>query len=712
MQASVGRWKIVTVMRLDRIKINNFGKFGDFFASFSDGINVIKGVNEAGKSTLVDAIINGLFTDAKSQKKSLKERFKWGSNGAKIQLNLSSFDREYVLNKDFIDGQQRGAESSSDNSWESKDAWQNFLETNLGVSDEGVFSSTACIRQDEIDSISGSSEELRDKLESIITGGHEETVASRVIDELSKRISEIKKGGSKHPGILKQLEEEAEDLKYEIDKLSRELEAAEVRRGELTKVTSELEIVQSEFEEKEELLEKYKSSLNASKEKVELEKAYDELRKRIDELSESENKVLEYRKVINENPEIDQHDVARCASLDGEVKYLETKSRDLDDDLSALKERLEGISGLGLFAVLNVINFLLMAGCGIGAYLFDIRLAAGAGGLFLTQVLLQVFLWKRYSERASLKSQIRFTEIRIEEVKKKTDSHQAEIDKIFKKYGYSSPKELQESNSKIEEFKKKIEEEATRYEELLDGKSKKSVHEDFNRITRELTVVKDRLEYIGDVIISSEKLEEMEKEVTSLSEKKIQLEEKKRLLSQQMQLTEGGWEQLSAFQERLEHNQTMHKRYENRLNVYRVTASLIEEARKDILKTTAELLERKVGEYLSTITSGRYEKIRFDRATLDFHVFSPEKQDWLASGEVFSRGTIDQIYLCARLSLVELIMGETNPFIIMDDPFVHFDPERTQNAINLLKQLSKDYQILLFTNSDQYDQHANNLIEL
>lgn len=44
-------------MKIDKIKIKNFKCYGEVFeASFNSGVNIIVGNNEAGKSTLLEAI--------------------------------------------------------------------------------------------------------------------------------------------------------------------------------------------------------------------------------------------------------------------------------------------------------------------------------------------------------------------------------------------------------------------------------------------------------------------------------------------------------------------------------------------------------------------------------------------------------------------------------------------------------------------------------
>ena len=65
--------------------------------------------------------------------------------------------------------------------------------------------------------------------------------------------------------------------------------------------------------------------------------------------------------------------------------------------------------------------------------------------------------------------------------------------------------------------------------------------------------------------------------------------------------------------------------------------------------------------------------------------------------EAYSRGTRDLFNLAARLGLVDALYERELPFILLDDPFTAFDDGKTDAALKLLKELSKDRQIIYFT---------------
>jgi len=77
-----------------------------------------------------------------------------------------------------------------------------------------------------------------------------------------------------------------------------------------------------------------------------------------------------------------------------------------------------------------------------------------------------------------------------------------------------------------------------------------------------------------------------------------------------------------------------------------------------------------------------------------------------------SRGTVDQLYLAARLALLDLLYRDAKPPLLLDDPFVKFDPDRREQAIALCKEIAQNHQVLFFTCHDGYNAAADWAVEL
>ena len=68
--------------------------------------------------------------------------------------------------------------------------------------------------------------------------------------------------------------------------------------------------------------------------------------------------------------------------------------------------------------------------------------------------------------------------------------------------------------------------------------------------------------------------------------------------------------------------------------------------------------------------------------------------------ERLSIGTIDQMYLALRLSMINEISSEKMP-IILDETFAYFDEERLKNILTYLSIGLKNNQVIILTCSDR-----------
>ena len=99
------------------------------------------------------------------------------------------------------------------------------------------------------------------------------------------------------------------------------------------------------------------------------------------------------------------------------------------------------------------------------------------------------------------------------------------------------------------------------------------------------------------------------------------------------------------------------------------------------MKSATRYLEKRMVRDLDGATAGRYRHVRVDDKTLDIEVRAPEKRDWVKV-TALSQGTMDLVYLTARLGLVRLVTGDRRPPLIFDDPFVTLDDARAARALD------------------------------
>ncbi|WP_312507309.1 AAA family ATPase [Lysinibacillus sp.] len=110
----------------------------------------------------------------------------------------------------------------------------------------------------------------------------------------------------------------------------------------------------------------------------------------------------------------------------------------------------------------------------------------------------------------------------------------------------------------------------------------------------------------------------------------------------------------------------------------------------------------KVNAIFSLLTGGRYEKISIH----DEGYFVAQDVAGIRYQMIeLSQATKEQAYIALRMALAKTLM-DSAPFpIIMDDPFVHFDRNRTDKMVQLMKEVGYERQILYFTCHDAMLEH-------
>jgi uncharacterized protein YhaN len=150
---------------------------------------------------------------------------------------------------------------------------------------------------------------------------------------------------------------------------------------------------------------------------------------------------------------------------------------------------------------------------------------------------------------------------------------------------------------------------------------------------------------------------------------------------------------------------------ERRGRVYERTLREIEQAEQATMKSATRYLERKMVADIERVTDGRYRRVAVDDKTLDIRLHAPERGDWVDVGSL-SQGTLDLVYLVARIGLVRLVTGDRRPPLILDDPFVTLDDGRATRALELLRDVAEDFQVIYLTTSDRYDASADAVVPL
>lgn len=109
-------------------------------------------------------------------------------------------------------------------------------------------------------------------------------------------------------------------------------------------------------------------------------------------------------------------------------------------------------------------------------------------------------------------------------------------------------------------------------------------------------------------------------------------------------------------------------------------------------------ISERAGELFSKFTGGKYKSLFFDK---DFAIKVLEKGETETRKAGFlSAGAYDTAYIALRVALAEQLC-KNKPTLIFDDSFAKIDDERLENILEVLYKLSEEYQIMILSCHDR-----------
>jgi uncharacterized protein YhaN len=108
---------------------------------------------------------------------------------------------------------------------------------------------------------------------------------------------------------------------------------------------------------------------------------------------------------------------------------------------------------------------------------------------------------------------------------------------------------------------------------------------------------------------------------------------------------------------------------------------------------------RRASHYLERVTDGRYHRLDYiEGEPGGLHVSGGERAEATPVGHPISRGTLDQIFLCLRLGLLDHLDERREKLpLLLDDALLRMDDARRQNLYRLLAGIAPTRQIFFLT---------------
>lgn len=132
----------------------------------------------------------------------------------------------------------------------------------------------------------------------------------------------------------------------------------------------------------------------------------------------------------------------------------------------------------------------------------------------------------------------------------------------------------------------------------------------------------------------------------------------------------------------------------DRLRILELTSSLLEDTHNELVNKYTEPVRSAYEKYALQIDPALCEGLKVMPSDMSLQF---ERNGELRKSDNFNSAFVVLSNVCMRLAILKVAYPEERPFLVLDDPFVYLDDENCKKALEALKKLSSDTQILYFT---------------
>lgn len=587
-------------MKINKLKINSYGKLKEKEIELGENINLVYGKNEAGKSTLLKFITNSFYGISKNKNGKEMSDFEkytpWVGEefSGKLEYELDNQEK-FAIFRDFKKKNPKiFNEKMEDISKEfniDKNRGNEFFYEQTKV-DEALFLSTVLVNQQEVKLEKQEHNILIQKIANLVGTGEDNVSFKRAMDRIDRRrLEEIGTERSREKPInliskkISELEKEKQelekyvDIKYEIEEHKNNL-------------SDEIEKLENENKFLKEI------KLIHENEKIENEKIHlkEELKK---ENNEKINVIKDKIKEINKNNK----------NILGENKEIKSEKNKLNKKIIMIL--------LGIILI-NILQFIFIKNKYFN-YIF----------LLTVPMVLAYSLFLKNK----IKNKEKRTQKNVEKINLEINNLEHEI------------KLLENSNLEIEN---EIKELKNNFNLKINLETEKIKNNYLNKIEKNKINELIRLE---DINLEIQKLE------NKLNNEKIELH----TLNLDHKNIEPKLENLSNIEEKLvDHKEKMVnlKNLEKSMNLAK---EILTNSYEKMKNTVTPKFTEELSKTISNITDGKYTKVKLNDGT--GLVVELENGNYIPANRL-SIGAIDQLYLSLRLAMVEELSEEKMPIIL------------------------------------------------
>lgn len=667
-------------MKIDNLKINAYGNIKNKDISLNKGINIIHGANESGKSTLLSYIVNSFYGISKTKdgrEISDYEKYKpWeGSEfSGRIKYTLND-NSQYEIFRDFTKKNPKiyneRLEDITDNFEIDKKDGSKFFVEQTGV-DKQTYLSTVVSMQQEVRLEEKEQNLLIQKIANLAGTGEDNVSYKKALGKLQDKIRD-------EIGTNKTTQKPINIIEKEIEETNRKIE--EIRPYKDKKFG-----IDAEKEELKELIKELEIERKILQELKENELRENENNKEIqikeNSIKENESKILTLKNKMKELEDIEKSVVENVNKLQKEIESKKQNQEESKEIKSTSKKTVYLVIAVVLIIVAVVFATILknyvLAGIPLVLSIIDV-------------IILAIMQSKKKKEIQEQKNKQEENGIKIAQ----------EIENLTKEL-QNNEEEKRDLNSQISMIKGQLlllennNEQITSQVNKIKTDLLNSQNQDKNQIIAKYQT-EIPIEKINSIIENND-LHSLEEQLNTNKIKLTGLEIEENTILPQL-------DNLVNLEEKLEADMQNKAELLQKEEIINLTIENLNKAYEEMKTTITPKFTNNLSEGIKEITNNKYEKVAINDE--NGMIIENARGEYIEANKL-STGTIDQLYLALRLSMIKDLSKETLP-IILDETFAYFDNARLEKIIQYLNKKAEEHQTIIFTCTNREKEILDNL---
>lgn len=682
-------------MKIKNIKVNAYGNIENKDINLEEGINIIHGANESGKSTLLNYIISifyGISRNKEGKALSDYEKYKpWNSNefSGRISYKLENGEK-YEIFRDFNKKNPKiyndKLEDISDRFETDKKDGSKFFIEQTGI-DKQMYLSTVVSTQEEVRLDEKNQNMLIQKIANLAGTGEDNVSYKKALIKLQEKIRD-------EIGTNKTSQKPINIIEKEIVEINNKIVETEKYRNRKYEIDAEKEQILSELKELEQqkqILQELQNSMKSEEETKNRLEIREKNRKdniaKINELTNQKNTI---------NAESERVQSAKNHMQDiikGHKENIEKLNSEIEKIANEKEETQEKEKPSISFIVITVVLAIALI-CSI--ILIKNYIVSGILGVAIIANIVFYVINKNKQKvnKAKLREKInqekQYKREKLENQKQQIIANVNTTEKELEK----QEEEEKQVNSELSMLKGQIillEKNNEKITEEIE-QDNKAIKEESNKNKQQI-IEKYKDKNINDLLYINDYQNYISKIEETINNNRIRIKG----LEIEYNTIVPQLDEMVVLEEKREADKEKLAELREKESIINIAIENLMDAYEEMKTTITPKFTKNLSESIQKISSNKYNKVTINDE--NGMIIENNRGEYVEAIKL-STGTIDQLYLALRLSMIDELSKENLP-IILDESFAYSDNNRLKNMLQYLTSDLNNHQTIIFTCTDR-----------